>query len=339
MTSSRHYALAQGQAAFSLTQRSRELPELLAHQILIRIKAASLNYRDLLTFGDPDGSKDGLIPLSDAAGEVVAVGADVQQWKLGDRVSPGFFPAWTEGAFSQVHLTNALGGGQTDGVFSDYVIADETAVVAIPDHLGFAEAAALPCAGVTAWHALFERGGLQPGQTVLVQGTGGVALLGLQLAAAIGARVIVISSSDEKLERAKKLGAWQGINYNSHPDWDRVAIEMTDGRGVDHILELGGPATYDRSIAAIASGGKIAQIGVLSGFGSRPDMTPLQFKNASVNGICVGSVAHYANLNRFLAKYRIHPVIDADFSFEDAGLAYDKLRSAGHFGKITISLE
>jgi NADPH:quinone reductase-like Zn-dependent oxidoreductase len=339
MTSSRHYALVKGQTVFSLAKRSRELPALLPNQILIRIKAASLNYRDLLTFGDPDGSKDGLIPLSDAAGEVIAVGLDVKKWKLGDRVSPGFFPAWTDGAFSQVHLTNALGGGQTDGVLSEYVIADETAVVAIPDHLSFAEAAALPCAGVTAWHALFERGGLQPGQTVLVQGTGGVALLGLQFASAVGAKVIVISSSDEKLERATKLGAWQTINYNSHPDWDRVALELTDGQGVDHILELGGPATYDRSIAAIAPGGQIAQIGVLSGFGSRPDMTPLQFKNAAVNGICVGSIEHYANLNRFLAKHRIHPVIDTDFSFGDAGLAYDKLRSAGHFGKITISVD
>jgi NADPH:quinone reductase-like Zn-dependent oxidoreductase len=339
MTSSQHYALVRGHSRFSLAQRNRELPELLPQQILIRIKAVSLNYRDLLTFGDPEGSKDGLIPLSDAAGEVVAVGDKVQSWRLGDRVSPGFFPAWADGVFSQVDLTNALGGGQTDGVLSEYVIADETAVVAIPVHLSFAEAAALPCAGVTAWHALFERGGLQREQTVLVQGTGGVALSGLQFASAIGAKVIVISSSDEKLERAAELGAWQTINYDSHPDWDRVALELTGGQGVDHILELGGPATYDRSIAAIAPGGQIAQIGVLSGFGSRPDMTPLQFKNAAVNGICVGSIAHYANLNRFLAKHAIHPIIDADFPFADAGLAYDALRSAGHFGKITISVE
>lgn len=332
------YALVRSEAGFNLEQQSQELGALHPRQLRIKVKAASLNYRDLLTFNDPAGSKDGLVPLSDAAGEVVEIGSEVRKWKIGDRVSPGFFPAWTDGAFSQSNLSNALGGGQTDGVLSEFITADEAAVVAIPDHLGFHEAAALPCAGVTAWHALFERGKIQPEQTLLVQGTGGVALLGLQLATAIGARVIVISSSDEKLARAKALGAWQTINYKSQPDWDQVALELTDDRGVDHILELGGPSTYDRSIAAIAPGGQIAQIGVLSGFGSRPDMTPLQFKNAAVNGICVGSVAHYANLNRFLRKHRIHPVIDADIPFENAGTAYEMLRSAGHFGKITISV-
>ena len=331
------YALVRGKTGFNLDLQSKELRALRPHEIRMKVKAASLNYRDLLTFDDPDGNKDGLVPLSDAAGEIVEIGSGVRNWKIGDRVSPGFFPAWTDGAFSQSHLSNALGGGQTDGVLSEHAIADEAALVAIPDYLGFHEAAALPCAGVTAWHALFERGKIQPEHTVLVQGTGGVALLGLQMASAIGARVIVTSSSDEKLARARALGAWQTINYKSQPDWDQIAVELTDGRGVDHILELGGPSSYDRSITAIAPGGQIAQIGVLSGFGARPDMTPLQFKNAAVNGICVGSVAHYANLNRFLQKHGIHPVIDAEFAFDDAGAAYELLRSASHFGKITIS--
>jgi NADPH:quinone reductase-like Zn-dependent oxidoreductase len=335
----RHYALTRDGSSLKLKQATTPVPELAPTQILIDIQAASLNYRDLLNIGDVDGTRDGLTPLSDAAGVVSAVGSSVTRWKIGDRVSPNFFPAWLGGAFSPVHLSNALGGGQTDGVLSDYVVVDQAAAVAIPDHLSFVEAATLPCAGVTAWHALFERGNLQAGDTVLVQGTGGVALFGLQLALAQGARVIVTSSSDAKLERAASLGAWKTINYKNQPDWDQAALALTDGKGVDHILELGGPDTYDRSIAAIAPSGQIAQIGVLSGFGSQPNLTPLQFKNARINGICVGSVEHFERLNSFIAKHEIHPVVDEIFAFADAAGAYDRLRSAGHFGKIAISLE
>jgi NADPH:quinone reductase-like Zn-dependent oxidoreductase len=336
---SRHYALTREGSALTLNQTTKSVTELSPTQILIKVRAASLNYRDLLTMGDADGTRDGLSPLSDAAGVVAAIGSAVTRWTIGDRVSPNFFPAWLGGAFSPVHLSNALGGGQTDGVLSEYLVIDETAAVAIPDHLSFVEAATLPCAGVTAWHGLFERGQLQAGETVLVQGTGGVALFGLQLAVAQGARVIVTSSSDAKLERATALGAWKVINYKTHPDWDQAVMALTDGHGVDHILELGGPDTYDRSIAAIAPGGRIAQIGVLSGFGAQPNLTPLQFKNASINGICVGSVAHFERLNAFMAEHAIHPIVDEVFAFDEAPLAYDRLRAAGHFGKIAITFD
>lgn len=339
MATFRHTALVRAGSELALAQRESEMPTPAPNQVLIRMKAASLNYRDLLTIADAEGNKDGLVPLSDGAGEVQAVGHDVRHWKVGDRVSTAFFPTWRSGAFSPAHLAVALGGGQTDGVLGDYVLAHQDAIVAIPEQLTFDQAATLPCAGVTAWQALFSRGRIEAGQTVLVQGTGGVALIAMQLAHAAGARVIVISSSDEKLARAKQLGAWQGINYRATPDWDRPAIELTGGIGVDHILELGGPSTYDRSIAAIAPGGQIAQIGVLSGFGSQPNMTPLQFKNASVNGICVGSVEHFSALNRFIAQHAIVPVIDRQFGFGDVPQAYDHLRAAGHFGKVCITLD
>ena len=174
---------------------------------------------------------------------------------------------------------------------------------------------------------------------MLVEGTGGVALFAMQLANAAGARVIVISSSDEKLAKAKQHGAWQGINYRTTPEWDRAVIELTDGIGVNHILELGGPSTYDRSIAAIAPGGQIARIGVLSGFGSQPNMTPLQFKNASVNGICVGSVEHFKAFNMFIEQNRIEPIIDRQFGFGEVLQAYDYLRAAGYFGKVCITVD
>ena len=339
MTQSRQYTLARKGDRLELKSRSTAVPALAPNQILINVKAASLNYRDLLNFGDFDGTRDGLVPLSDAAGLVAQIGPSVTRWKVGDRVSPNFFPAWHAGSFSPVHLSNAFGGGQTDGLLSDYVAVDEASVVAVPEHLSFVEAATLPCAGVTAWHALFERGHLAPGETVLVQGTGGVALFGLQLAVAHGARVIVTSSSDAKLERALELGAWKTINYKNQPDWDQAAMAFTNGLGVDHVLELGGPDTYDRSIAAIAPGGRIAQIGVLSGFGSQPNLTPLQFKNASIHGICVGSVEQFERLNRFVAKHGIYPVIDSIFAFDDAPEAYKALQSARHFGKIAIALD
>jgi NADPH:quinone reductase-like Zn-dependent oxidoreductase len=336
MTStSRHYRLHNANGALQLTLGERTVPQPGPGQVLLRMGAASLNYRDLLTQQD-SSTRDGLIPLSDGAGTVQALGEGTSRWQVGDRVSPNFFADWHAGVFSAAHLGRALGGGQTDGVLSEYLLADEASLVAVAPHLSLAEAATLPCAGLTAWHALFERGGLQAGETVLVQGTGGVALFGLQLALAQGARVIVTSSSEAKLARARALGAWQTINYRTEPAWDQAALALTEGRGVDHILELGGPETYARSIAAVAAGGRIAQIGVLTGFASQPNLLPLQFKNASINGICVGSVAQFERLNGFMATHQIHPVIDQEFSLEEAPAAYAHLQSAAHFGKLVI---
>lgn len=335
---SRHYILEAGNSRAVLSQSTRTLSSLEPTQVLIQVGAVSLNYRDWLVLQSQADNRPALTPLSDAAGTVIAVGSLVKRWKAGDRVSPNFFATWVDGLFRPHHLGSALGGGQTDGVLAEYIIADETALVAVPDHLSLEQAATLPCAGVTAWHALFERGNLQAGETVLVQGTGGVAMLALQLATAHGAKVIVTSSSDEKLERARHAGAWQTINYREHADWDRVAREMTDGNGLDHILELGGPDTYTRSLEAIGHGGRIAQIGVLTGFDAAPHITPMQFKNASINGICVGSAAHYARLNDFISKHQIHPLIDHTYAYEQVNEAYDALVSAKHFGKLVISI-
>ncbi len=338
IANSRHFQLNKTANALQLVRGNRTVETPASDQVLIRVAAASLNYRDLLTLQDVNSTREGLIPLSDAAGTVVAVGSAVTRWKEGDRVSANFFPDWSGGTFSTSNLSSALGGSRTDGVLSEFITANEASLVEVPAHLSFAEGATLPCAGVTAWHALFERGAVKAEETVLVQGTGGVALFGLQLATAHGARVIVTSSSDEKLERARALSAWKTINYRKQPDWDKAALDLTDGKGVDHTLELGGPDTYNRSIAAIATGGRIAQIGVLSGFNSRPDIVPLQFKNASINGICVGSVAHFERLNRFLARHQIHPIIDQHFSFENTPAAYEHMKSAAHFGKLVIDL-
>nr|WP_315488630.1 NAD(P)-dependent alcohol dehydrogenase [uncultured Rhodoferax sp.] len=337
-TLSRQFQLVKSGGALVLERKTGPIPTPGANQIVLRMATASLNYRDLLTQQDTASTKDGLVPLSDGAGTVMAVGTGVTQWKLGDRVIPNFFPGWVDGPFNPAQLANAYGGGATGGMLAEHVMVDAGSLVAVPDYMRLEEAATLPCAGLTAWHALFERGSIQAGDTVLVQGTGGVALFGLQLATALGAKVIVTSSSDAKLARVKALGAWQTINYRTHSDWERVALELTAGRGVDHILELGGPDTYDRSIAAIAPGGKIAQIGVLTGFASQPNILPLQFKNASINGICVGSAAQLRRLTQFMAHHQIHPVIDALFPFDDAPNAYAQLAGASHFGKLVVQI-
>jgi NADPH:quinone reductase-like Zn-dependent oxidoreductase len=338
---STHYQLQRKGDAFQLQRVPRQMPTLKADQVLIQVGAVSLNYRDLLILRNAgQDSVAGQIPLSDAAGTVIAVGSSVSRWQVGDRVAPNFFSNWLGGKYQAQHYLNgALGGANTEGVFAEHIVASDNAIVAIPTHLSLQQAASLPCAAVTAWHALFERGHLQAGETVLIQGTGGVALFALQLAVAQGAKVIITSSSDEKLARARELGAWQTINYRQHPNWDEVALSLTDGEGADHILELGGPDTYARSINALASGGHIHQIGVLTGFGPTPNLWPLQFKNANIHGILVGSVAHFNALNDFLSQHQIIPVIDQEFAYEQAVEAFDYLASAQHFGKIVINLQ
>ena len=214
----------------------------------------------------------------------------------------------------------------------------ETALVAIPEHLSFEEAAALPCAAVTAWHGLVARAGLAAGDTVLVQGTGGVALFGLQLAKALGAEVILLSSSDEKLAKAKAMGASILINYRETPGWDVAVMEATGGRGASHILELGGPDTYDRSVRSVSSGGTIVQIGVLSGFDPTPHLRRIMWENASIVGVTVGSAEHFGAMNAFLAEHAIHPVIDRIFGIDEAPQALERLRSGAHFGKIVVRM-
>lgn len=309
-------------------------------EVLVRMAAVSLNYRDLMVLGGhyPLTANDGLIPVSDGAGIIVAVGADVTRWRVGDRVAPTFFRDWQNGPFDRSYLPASRGAGETDGVLADVIAAPEHSLVAVPDGISLEEAATLPCAAVTAWHALMVRGTLKAGDTVLVQGTGGVALFGLQLATARGARVIVTSSSDAKLERVRAMGAWGTVNYRSTPDWGAAVMDLTGGKGVSHILELGGADTFERSLSCMAAGAHIALIGGLTGFDISPALVPLLWANASVDGIAIGSAEHFAALNGFIAQHGIKPVIDRVFPFEEARMAYDHLASGNHFGKVVISL-
>lgn len=338
-TCGRAWRLHSSQGALRLERREEQLPPIGPRDVLVRIEAASLNYRDLLVLrGQLGKARDGLIPLSDGAGRVVAAGSEVTRWREGDRVAPIFYRDWAGGPYREAYGAAALGGGDTDGVLADFVAVPEGSLVRLPDALSLEEAATLPCAALTAWQALVVRGQIAAGDTLLVQGTGGVALFGLQIATAFGARVIVLSSSDEKRERAARLGAWATINYRTTPEWDVEVRKLTDGIGVTHLLELGGPDTFDRSLRAVAAGGHIAQIGVFTGFGPHSNLMRLQLINADINGVNVGSGEHFSAMNDFIAAHGIKPVIDQSFGFDDAEAAYEHLASGRHFGKLVITL-
>jgi len=327
------YRLRRHGDALRPTQEQESVKELGKTEVRVRVEAASLNYRDLDELQGGDG---GYIPLSDAAGRVDAVGADVQRWKIGDRVAVNFFPTWTDGPFKQSYLRTILGSESADGVLAEYTVQSQDSLVSLPEHLTMEEAATLPCAGVTAWRALVDRANISRGDTVLVQGTGGVALFGLQLAASMGARVIVISSSDAKLERVRALGASILINYRERPDWDKAVMEHTGGAGANLVLELGGPTTLERSIRSVSAGGTIALIGALGGSGSPPSIGRIHAANAGILGLTVGSVQHFDALNAHVSEHRIRPVIDRVFGFDEVPAAYDHLRSGTHFGKVVV---
>jgi NADPH:quinone reductase-like Zn-dependent oxidoreductase len=307
-------------------------------EVLVKIGAASLNYRDLITAKNPK-TDTGRVPLSDGAGEVVAVGEGVTRWKNGDRVAPIFFRDWQGGRFSSAYHAGAL-GGSADGVLSEYHIAPAHGLVEIPTHYSYQEAATLPCAAVTAWVGLIERGQFIPGESVLLQGTGGVSIWGLQIAVASGGQAIITSSSDEKLARARDMGASHTINYKTQPDWEKEVWNLTAKNGVDHVLEVGGPQTLGKSLQSVASGGHIAQIGVLTGFDA-PDVSifPVTTKNATLSGIYVGSREHFERLVSFLNTTKIAPIIDRVFPFEESQAAYEYMESGAHFGKVVISFE
>jgi NADPH:quinone reductase-like Zn-dependent oxidoreductase len=278
-------------------------------------------------------TKPNLIPLSDGAGEVVEIGAGVTRVKVGDRVAGCFFQRWIGGPpEADTHLS-ALGGG-IDGMLADYAVLEEHGVVKLPSHLSFEEGASLPCAAVTAWHALAEHARVVAGQTVLVQGTGGVSIFALQLARLMGAQVIVTSSSEQKLARAKELGAAHGVNYKATPEWDQAVVEASGG-GVDHVVEVGGPGTLARSLRAIRIGGKITLIGVLSG---AAEINPMLIfaRRANLQGISVGSMQMFEAMNRAISASGLKPIVDKVFPFNDAPAAYRHLQSGQHFGKIVI---
>jgi NADPH:quinone reductase-like Zn-dependent oxidoreductase len=326
---------ADGIDALQLTERPAPQPG--PGEVLVRIRASAINYRDLMTITDPVSRAIPYprIPNSDGAGEVLAVGAGVTRFQPGDRVAGTFFQRWDDGPITADAMASALGGAR-DGVLAEEVLLEERGLVPVPAHVSFEEAATLPCAALTAWHALVEKGRLKAGETVLLLGTGGVSIFALQFAVLHGARPVVISSSDAKLERAQSLGAWQTVNYRATPDWDRAVQDLTEGVGVDHVVEVGGPGTLARSIAACRVAGHIALIGVLTGGEINP--IPIMRKSLTVHGIYVGSRAMFEAMNRALTAAGLRPVIDRRFAFDDARAPYHHMQAAGHFGKIVVTL-
>lgn len=316
----------------------RAVPQVGPCDVRIGVRAASVNFRDLLMAKGAyrGGMKPSVIPLSDGAGEIVEVGPRVSRFKVGDRVAGAFFQNWRAGAIAAESTSQAL-GGTVDGMLAEFVVLPESGVISIPSRLDFALAATLPCAALTAWNAIVETGNVRAGQTVLLLGTGGVSLFALQFAKLHGARVILTSSSNDKLARAKALGADEVINYRDTPDWDKAAAAMTGGRGVDLVVEVGGPGTLERSIRSARVGGAIALIGVVTGTG-QIDPRPLISRAIRLQGVFVGSLEMFAAMNAAIAANGLVPVVDRVFAFDEAREAYRHLASGAHFGKIVISL-
>jgi NADPH:quinone reductase-like Zn-dependent oxidoreductase len=334
----RAYQLPKGGAGIeALVRVERPDPKPAYRQVLVKVAACSLNFRDL---GIVRGTyrmpvRDNIVPLSDGAGAVVEVGAGVTRVKVGDKVAGCFFQRWSGGEPPPNVQANAL-GGSIDGMLAEFVVLEEEGVVKLPAHLSVEAGATLPCAGVTAWHALVEHGKLIAGQTVLLQGTGGVSTFGMQLANAMGVQVVITSSSDEKLARAKNIGANSGINYKSTPEWEKAAMEFTGGLGVDHVVEVGGAGALARSFGAIRVGGKISLIGGLSGPATELNPGLILARRANVRGISVGSMQMFEAMNRAITANGIKPVIDKVFGFDEVHAAYKHMASGAHFGKIVI---
>lgn len=306
-------------------------------EVKMRLHAASLNYRDLsiASGGYLRNDTRPVVPVSDGAGEVVAVGDGVTQWKVGDRVSPIFVRDWIDGPPTDACLRTCL-GGSVDGVLSEYVVLPEQSFVAVPDSMTFAQAATVPCAAVTAWHALFESGNVQQGQTVLLLGTGGVSIFALQFAKAAGAEVIITSSSNEKIARAKSLGADHAINYRDHPEWHKEVRKLTGGEGVDHVVEVGGPGTLERSLKSTKVAGHVHLIGILDSPTAAIQPLTALFNLLTVRGIYVGSRRMHQDALNFMVKHSLSPVIDKTFRFDESIDAYRDFAKQNHFGKIVI---
>lgn len=324
----------------NLREAERPTPEPRAHEALIRVRAVSLNFRDLLVVQGKYNPKMKLprVPLSDGAGEIVAVGANVSGWKVGDRVVVPFMPDWLEGEPAAEKSAGAL-GGDVDGMLSEFVAVRADALLPIPGHLSFEEAATLPCAGVTAWNGLFVSGHLQPGKTLLLLGTGGVSLFGLQFGIMAGATVILTSSSEVKMEQARALGAHHTINYRTQPDWEKEVLKLTGGLGVDLTLEVGGAGTLSSTLRATRHGGEVSLIGVLSGGEGQVKTGLILHKSINIHGIYVGSRQMFVAMNAAISRHRLKPVIDRVFSFGETPEAFRHLESGQHFGKVVIRVD
>jgi NADPH:quinone reductase-like Zn-dependent oxidoreductase len=336
----RQYHFAAGAAAYSLVVREVPRPSAGAGDVLVRVRATSLNRRDfsmlMNQYGAP-GSADGGIPLSDGAGEVIEVGAGVTRFAVGDRVAGIFFSDWIDGERTAATLASAR-GGSPGGMLSEVVVSSAESLVAIPAHLSYEEAATLPCAGVTAWVSLFKHGRLQAGEHVLLEGTGGVSIFGLQFAAAAGAKPIITSSSDDKLARARELGAFGTVNYRNDENWQQAVRALTGGAGVDHVLEVGGRDTLEKALQALNYDSHIALIGGLSGFAPAIPVGGLMGLGATATGIYVGSRADFEAMNAFISEHQLHPVVDRIFDFEAAPEAFDFMENGSYLGKLVIRL-
>ena len=305
-------------------------------QVLLKMKAFSINYRDLLVVDGVGLWKPplGRVPLSDGAGIVAAVGSGVSRVNVGDRVAPIFYPKWLEGRAVAERMGQALGGAAADGVLAEYTVFDESSLVHVPTHLTDEEAATLPCAGVTAWNALLAFGSIAPGDSVLVLGTGGVSIFALQFARLRGARVIVTSSSDQKLARAKDLGANAVINYKTNSNWPNAVAELTNGLGADYVVDTVGD--LKQSIAAVRLGGAVAFVGLLTGMTAQVDLVTLMGKSARLEAVDVGSRAMFEAMNKAIELHLMRPVVDRVFGFSELRDALNYLREARHFGKLCL---
>lgn len=334
----KQYIFPQAAGIDTLELREVPTPRPERGQILVKMRAASLNYRDLNVAAGRAARGTvpaNLVPLSDGAGEVAACGPGVTRVAVGDRVAGLFMQNWLGGDMEPCHVDSSRGGA-IDGVLAEYVLFDQDGVVHLPAHLSFEQGATLPCAGVTAWNALYAGKPLRSGETVLILGTGGVSVFALQFAHAAGARTIGTSSSDDKLARIAALGASDGINYRQHPEWQQQVLALTDGRGVDHVVEVGGAGTLARSVEAARIGGQVHLIGVLTGGEINP--TPILRRNTVLRGIYVGSRQMFQAMNAAIALHRIEPVIDRVFPFEEAKDAYHHLKGQTHVGKVVIQI-
>jgi NADPH:quinone reductase-like Zn-dependent oxidoreductase len=343
-SSSECYKIAKSEGIDQLYKTTQNVPQPKRGQVLVRMHATSLNYRDLMVVsGQYSGATPSdLIPLSDGSGEIVQIGEDVTEFKVGDKVCGTFFQKWVDGTIPADAMHHALGGSM-DGVLSKYCVFEKTGVIKFPSYMSYEEAATLPCAALTAWNALSHNNiqNIGPGQTVLVLGTGGVSIFAIQFAAAAGARVIVTSSSDDKLEKARSLGATDFINYSKDPNWDDKVKELTGGVGVDHVVEVGGGGTLPKSLNSVRAGGQVHMIGVLSKPDSESNNVALQvlFKASLLRGVLVGSRGMFEAMNSALEVNKIHPVIDKVFSFDETKEAYKYLESQKHVGKVVIRID
>lgn len=319
----------------------RDIPDPRSDEVLVKLRAASLNYRDVMVITGTYNPRMKLpaVPISDGSGEVAAVGSAVTKWKVGDRVMPIFAQQWYDGVITEEKRRTSLGAGaQWDGVLREYGTFNQDSVLEIPEHLSFEEAATLPCAGVTAWHALAVSGSLKAGESVLTLGTGGVSILAVQFAKLFGARTISTTGSEEKMGKLHEAGADNVINYRTREDWDAKVLDLTAKRGVDHVVEVGGSGTLDRSLNSVCLGGHVALIGALSGPG---DFNPISvfMKAVRLQGIFVGSRKMFEDMNRAISVSKMRPVVDRVFAFDEIRQALKYMESGAHFGKIVIGIQ